>query len=560
MGSESARPPSGGRAAAPPPSAELDGGEALRVTGISKWYGSVQALDQVSMSVRAGEVVALVGDNGAGKSTLINIIAGTLVPDKGEISIHGTPVTIRSTRQAEDMGICTVHQEKSLADNLDVVENLFLGRELTRGMGPFRRVDYAAMRQQTASVLSDLGISTISDMNLPVAHLSGGQRQSIVVGRTMLRPYDVVLLDEPTTGLGVAECSRVMDLVRRLRARGVATVIVSQNIDEVFEVADLIVVLHLGRLAAVFDRASTTPEAVVGAVMGVSRRSDQAGLSASAPKQEVGAVATPAIALDHAVPPEATASSTEAAGAEALRVVDVSKAYGSVQAVSHVSLTVHHGEVVALVGDNGAGKSTLVKMISGVVEPDEGEFYVDGELAKIESPNDAADRGIRTIHQDLALADNLDVVENLFLGREICLGVGPFTRIDSTAMKARTSEVLSELGIGTISDTTVPVAQLSGGQRQTVAVARATLTNCAVLLLDEPTASMGLNEARHVIELVHRLRDQGAGVLIITHNMRQVFEVADRVVVLHLGKVNATYQKAETTPDTVVKAIMGSVS
>jgi D-xylose transport system ATP-binding protein len=256
--------------------------------------------------------------------------------------------------------------------------------------------------------------------------------------------------------------------------------------------------------------------------------------------------------------PEGSSPPPIGAGREALRVVDVSKAYGFVQAVSHASLTVNHGEVVALVGDNGAGKSTLVKMISGVVAPDEGAFYVDGEPAVIQSPADAAERGIRTIHQDLALADNLDVVANLFLGRELCRGMGPLQRVDFGAMRDRTAEVLDELRIGTIADVGMPVEQLSGGQRQTVAVARAMLTNCSVLLLDEPTASMGLQEAHQVMELVHRLRAQGTGILIITHNMRQVFEVADRIVVLHLGTVSAVFDKRQTTPESVVKAIMGS--
>ncbi len=249
-----------------------------------------------------------------------------------------------------------------------------------------------------------------------------------------------------------------------------------------------------------------------------------------------------------------------AAGDEALRVTDVSKSFGLVQALDHVSLTVEHGEVVALVGDNGAGKSTLVKIISGVVPADEGELHVHGERVAIHSPTDAAARGIRTIFQDLALADNLNVVENLFLGRELSRGVGPVHWVDFAAMRQRTAAVLSELGIGTIPDIGAPVAQLSGGQRQTVAVARATLDNCAILLLDEPTASLGLREARNVMELVHRLRAQGTGIVIISHNIRQVFEVADRIVVLHLGRIGAVFEKSETTPETVVKAIMGKAS
>jgi ABC-type sugar transport system ATPase subunit len=242
---------------------------------------------------------------------------------------------------------------------------------------------------------------------------------------------------------------------------------------------------------------------------------------------------------------------------ESLRVDSVSKAYGQVQALDRVSLTVSHGEVVGLVGDNGAGKSTLVKVISGVIEPDEGSIYVEGSLVSIRAPHDAARFGIRTIFQDLALAGNLSVVDNLFLGRELTRRPVLLRQADFRGMRRMTVEALDGLGIGTIDDVDVPVERLSGGQRQTVAVARAMLTNCATLLLDEPTASLGLREARSVMDLVRRLRDQGTGILIITHNMRQVFEVADRIVVLHVGRVRASFRTSETTPEVVVKAIMG---
>jgi D-xylose transport system ATP-binding protein len=260
----------GRRPASPPSSPIPAGGEALRVVEVSKWYGSVHALDSVSLSVQSGEIVALVGDNGAGKSTLVNIIAGVIESDAGEFYVGGNRVQLGSTDDAAGLGIRTVHQDQTLADNLDVVENLFLGREKSRGAGPFQRLDSRAMQERTRAVLSQLGISTISDIHAPVGQMSGGQRQSVAVGRVLLEDYPIVLLDEPTAGLGVAECAQVMELVRHLKARGTATLIVSQNIDEVFEVADRIVVLHLGKVGAVFNKAQTTPEEVVGAVMGMA--------------------------------------------------------------------------------------------------------------------------------------------------------------------------------------------------------------------------------------------------------------------------------------------------
>lgn len=177
-----------------PPSAVAEraqAGEALRVAGITKWFGGVQALADVTMSVDRGEVVALVGDNGAGKSTLVNVLAGVIAPDEGEIWVGGERVAIRSTDDAASFGIRTVHQEQTLADNLDVVENLYLGRELCRGTGPLHRLDFAAMERRTWQAIADLGISTISDVRDPVAQLSGGQRRSIAVARVLLEEYPI---------------------------------------------------------------------------------------------------------------------------------------------------------------------------------------------------------------------------------------------------------------------------------------------------------------------------------------------------------------------------------
>lgn len=245
-------------------------GEALRIEGVSKAYGRVQALTRVGMTVSHGEVVALVGDNGAGKSTLVKIVSGVVSPDEGAIFVHGEPVTVRTPNQAAAVGIATVHQDRSLADNLDVVENLYLGRELVRRFGPFRWIDSEAMQRHTRQALADLGLGTIGDIGTPVGFLSGGQRQTVVVARATSDGAAIILLDEPTTGLGVDESRRVMERVTRLRDEGAAIVVVSQNIDEVFEVADRIVVLHLGEVAATHTKSETTPEAVVSAIMGMA--------------------------------------------------------------------------------------------------------------------------------------------------------------------------------------------------------------------------------------------------------------------------------------------------
>lgn len=241
----------------------------------------------------------------------------------------------------------------------------------------------------------------------------------------------------------------------------------------------------------------------------------------------------------------------------ALRVVGVTKHFGGVQALFDVTFEVQSGEVVALVGDNGAGKSTIVKIVSGVLAPDAGEIMVDGQSASIDSPAAARALGVHTVYQDLALADNLDAVENLYLGNELVRRIGWLTWIDFREMARRTKERLADLGVATIRDVHLPVSQLSGGQRQTIAMARATLGESKVLLLDEPTAALGVQESRHVLDLILQLREQGVGVLVVSHNIQDVFEVADRVVVLRLGRIVAILNKSEVSPEKVVGAIMG---
>ncbi|MGP3952981.1 ATP-binding cassette domain-containing protein [Streptomyces sp. 7N604] len=231
----------------------------------------------------------------------------------------------------------------------------------------------------------------------------------------------------------------------------------------------------------------------------------------------------------------------------------VSKYYGAVQALKDVELEIHAGEVVALVGDNGAGKSTLVKVIAGVSPADQGVIEWEGRTVQVKRPHDAQALGISTVYQDLALCENLDVVGNLFLGREIrkvCV-------LDEVEMERRTRALLSTLAI-TIPDVRVPVASLSGGQRQTVAISRSLLGEPKVLLLDEPTASLGVQQTTQVLDVVDGLRDRGLGVLLISHNMGDIKAVADQVAVLRLGRNNGFFDVNTTSQEQIISSITGA--
>jgi D-xylose transport system ATP-binding protein len=235
-----------------------------------------------------------------------------------------------------------------------------------------------------------------------------------------------------------------------------------------------------------------------------------------------------------------------------LELRGVSKAFGAVQALYEVDFHVAAGEVMALVGDNGAGKSTLIKCIAGIYSSDSGEILYNGEPVAIHGPKDAAKLGIEVVYQDLALADNLDVVQNMFLGREETAG---FRRLDEVKMERRAKETLATLSVTTIQSVRQTVAGLSGGQRQSVAVAKAVMWNSKVVILDEPTAALGVAQTRQVLDLVRRLGEQGLAVVLVSHNLHDVFEVADSIIVLRLGQNVAELKTKETTQTEVVEAI-----
>lgn len=241
-----------------------------------------------------------------------------------------------------------------------------------------------------------------------------------------------------------------------------------------------------------------------------------------------------------------------------LELRGISKRFGAVQALTDVRFDVRRGEVVALVGDNGAGKSTLIKIISGIFPPDSGTMLWDGVETVLHGPAGAVALGISTVYQDLALADNLDVVANLFLGREVGSAGGVLATLDEIAMEKRSISVLRRLSVK-IPNVRTAIAALSGGQRQAVAAARSVLWENKVVLLDEPTAALGVGQAHEVLELVRRLRDDGRGVVIISHNLEDVFAVADRITVLRLGRYVGTYDATNVTREQLVAYMTGAV-
>jgi D-xylose transport system ATP-binding protein len=251
------------------------------------------------------------------------------------------------------------------------------------------------------------------------------------------------------------------------------------------------------------------------------------------------------------VPTESSDAAASSTGTPLLRLSKIGKNFGAVQALANIDLEIYPGEVVALVGDNGAGKSTMIKTISGIWSPDAGEIFWEGQQVHIRSPRAASELGIATMYQDLALADNLDITQNMFLGREI----RRFGFLVDGEMERKARETLASLSVRTVSSVRQLVSSLSGGQRQTVAIAKAVLWNSKVVFLDEPTAALGVAQTRQVLDLVRRLADQGLGVVLISHNMNDVMEVADRVAALFLGRIAAEVFTKDSNTTQIVELI-----
>jgi D-xylose transport system ATP-binding protein len=244
----------------------------LALKGFSKSFGAVEALKDVSLDLREGEVIGLVGDNGAGKSTLIKAIAGVQPPDTGEARFAGRSVQVNTPHDATSLGIATVYQDLALCENLDVVANLFLGQELTGTLPVAHPLDEVGMEQKASELLASLGVTTLRSVRTEVAMLSGGQRQAVAIARSLLGEPKVVMLDEPTAALGIVQTEQILRLIERLRDRGLGVIVISHNIADVFEVADRIAVLRLGRMARVLEAKQTTHEEVVGEITGAHAR------------------------------------------------------------------------------------------------------------------------------------------------------------------------------------------------------------------------------------------------------------------------------------------------
>jgi galactofuranose transport system ATP-binding protein len=470
----------------------------LRAREISRAFPGVQALSGVDLTLRAGEVHALMGQNGAGKSTLIRILTGLCTPGSGSIELLGREVSPRSPLHAQELGISAVHQESHLLPNLSVAENICAGRYPRRPWFRGGGIDWRETRRRARALLAGLGI------DIDVEQLAGGLpaavQQLAAVARAVAGNARVLILDEPTSSLDASEVRALFGLIRRLRDQGVAILLVTHFLDQVYEICDRITVLRNGRSVGEFPCAQLDAQGLVAAMVG---------------RELVAADAAPAGAARSAAPPLLSARNLARRGQ--LKPVD---------------LELGSGEILGVAGLLGSGRTELARLLFALDERDSGDIEIDGKPARLEQPADAVRLGLGFCPEDRkqsGIVANLSVRENIALALQARMGLRAF--LSATAQRRLAEKFVTALGINTPS-LEAPIGELSGGNQQKAIIARWLATNPRVLILDEPTRGIDVAAKQELMNEIQTLAEGGTAVLFISAEIEEVVRVSDRILVL----------------------------
>ncbi len=470
----------------------------LRVRNVTKAFGSVKALDGVELTLRPGEIHALMGENGAGKSTLIKVLTGVYTPDAGTMEFEGRVIAPRSPREAEATGISTVYQEINLVPTLSVTDNILLGRQPTR-FGLLRK---KVMRQRAVAALARLGLNL--DVNRPLGSCSMAEQQLVAIARALDIKAKLLILDEPTSSLDEREVEFLFGILRQLRSEGMALLFVTHFLDQVYAVSDRITVLRNGAFVGEYSAGDLPRLKLIGAMLGRSfeemqhLRDDTAAVDESAPKDAF----------------------LEARG------------LGKRGVMNGVDLRIAPGEVVGLGGLLGSGRSETARMLFGIHPPDAGELRISGKPTSIRSPRQAVQHGLAFCSEDRkgeGIIPHLSVRENILLAMQASRGpLRPLARKEQETIAAH---YIRALNIKTASAET-PISHLSGGNQQKVLLARWLSMQPRLIILDEPTRGIDVGARAEIEKLVHSLRAQGMAVLFISSDIEEVVRTCQRVAVL----------------------------
>lgn len=489
----------------------------LELDRITKRFPGVLALDEVSLTVRAGEVVALIGENGAGKSTLMNILGGVYTADAGQIRITGQPVTLRHVSDAIALGIGFIHQELNVLDNLDVAANVFLGRE-PRRWGFIRRRQIAAAAEP---YLRRLGLTVTPDT--PLRELSLAQQQMVEIAKALSQNARLIIMDEPTSSLTLSETDRLLAVVKDLRAQGVSVIYISHRLGEIEQIADRVVALRDGRNAGELARGDITHAKMIPLMIG--RKLEDLYVQGRGPQQagyfQVRGLRTPSR-------PRQT-----------------------------VSFDVARGEILGVAGLVGAGRSEMAQAIFGVDTPLAGEVVLDGQPVVIRGPRDAIVAGIFLAPEDrrrTGLITGLTVRENITLpGLRRYASWGWVRRKEEAGIARRQVEALRVKTPGLETKT----MNLSGGNQQKVVLGKWLALEPRVIIFDEPTRGIDVGAKAEIYRLMRELADRGVAIVMISSDMEEVLGVSDRIAVMHEGAIAGFLAREQFSEHAILQLAVG---
>lgn len=489
----------------------------LETRGLGKRYVNLTVLRDVNVSLRAGEVLAVVGENGAGKSTLIKILSGAIEAEPGgQVLINGKPVSLHTPEDAARNEIVTVYQEFSLFPDLSITENLFFG-ELRQMGWP---INWSKLHAQAEHLLAEMDVRL--QVRQRVSMLSVADRQMVEIAKALHRRARIMILDEPTAVLGGKDVDRLLELVRQLKARGVAVIFISHRLSEIFGLADSYLVLRDGRQIATGPISETSPEDLVRKMVGreITRAPDGQRPDASA--------------------------------GELMRVEGLTR----VGVLRDISFSLRRGEVVGVAGLRGSGRTELVRAIFGADPIDGGRITIDGREVKISSPQVAIANGLSLVPEDRGtqgLFKNLSALQNMFMAST------KSGLIDHAAERRKAQQHVDALQIRLPSLATL-VGRLSGGNQQKVVLAKWLETGTRILLLDEPTRGIDVGSKAQIYALVRDLCKQGLGIVLISSELPEVIENSHRILVMHKGEIAAELDHSEATEEAIISHAVGAVS
>jgi rhamnose transport system ATP-binding protein len=490
----------------------------MELRGVSKRFGAVQALEDVDLTLVNGEVHALVGENGAGKSTVVKTLAGVHRPDSGYVLMHGQEVNLSGPAAARAAGIAVIYQEPTLFPDLSVAENIFMGRQ---PLGSWRRIDRSEMHRRVDALMARLGVPL--DPARPARGLSIADQQIVEIAKALSFDAQVVVMDEPTAALSSAEVDRLFTVVRALQGGGAAVLFVSHRLSELYVVCQSVTVMRDGHRVFAGPLQGLSVNDLVRRMVGRS-------LGDFFPKQDT------------------------TKGGVALSVRRLTRE----GIFTDVSFDVHRGEIVGLAGLVGAGRSEVARAIFGIDRHDLGEVVIEGRTLPTASPSAAMNAGVAYVPEDRreqGLIMALSIARNASLASLARLRRGPFIRSSDERKLAADWASRLHLKYGRLTDS---VTMLSGGNQQKVVLAKWLARAPSVLIVDEPTRGIDVGTKEEVHRLLSDLASQGVAILMISSELPEILGMADRVLVMHEGRLAATISRAEATEERVMLAATGN--